>query len=151
MQRTNLMRTAMAGLFAFAVSPMAMAQAPCAENACPEGYTCEEIRYDACPWDCDNDGNCSVGDCETQTYSACQRAACETDDDCGADMACQTFTNDCAAPVAPACPPGEACPEPEPPPTCEDTEYRQCTPRTELPCEESSDCGEGYDCVPAVI
>lgn len=151
MQQTHLMRTAMAGLFAFVVSPTAMAQGPCTENTCPEGYTCEEISYDKCAWDCDADGECSVDDCETVAYSACQRAECETDDECGADMVCQTFTTNCATPATPPCPPGGACPEPAPPPPCDNTEYRQCTPRTELPCEQSSDCGEGYDCLPAVV
>lgn len=150
MQRTNLLRTAMAGLFAFAVSPAVMAQQECEEDTCPAGYTCEEVSYDNCEWACEEDGECSVSNCQTEQYAECRRAACETDADCGGDMVCHTVTTSCATPAPPPCEPGQPCPEPPPILPCENTEYQQCTPRSELPCEASSDCGDGFDCVPAV-
>lgn len=151
MQRTKLLRSTLAGLVAFAVSPAVMAQAQCEEDTCPAGYTCEEVSYDNCVWACEEDGECTVSDCVTENYTSCQRAACETDADCGDEMVCQTLTTNCATPSTPPCAPGEECPEPPPILPCENTEYNQCTPRSELPCEDNSDCGAGFDCVPAVM
>lgn len=151
MKPTNLLRTAMAGLFAISVSPAAFAQSQCEEDTCPAGYTCAEVSYDDCKWDCPDGEECTVSDCETVQYTSCQPAACETDADCGGEMVCHTFTTNCATPGHPPCAPGEECPEPPPIQPCENTEYQQCTPRSQLPCEESSDCGEGFDCAPSVI
>lgn len=151
MQRLTQLRSAIAGLLTFAISPAVMAQEQCEADTCPPGYTCEEASYDNCQWDCPEDGECTVSECETVQYTSCLRAACESDADCGPDMVCHTVTTNCATPSPPPCEPGGACPELPQIEPCENTEFQQCTPRSELPCEVNNDCGEGFDCVPAVV
>lgn len=131
-----------------AIAGTANAQAPCGEAMCPAGYSCKVGSYDACDDECANapggDGDCQASSCETVEYEYCERAACETDADCGGTMVCHTS-------VHAACPPAacvdETC---EPSPGCVETEITQCTPRSELPCQTADDCGAGYDCVEAV-
>lgn len=155
MRTISLFKTAaMTGLMAFAVSPLAFAQSQCEEDTCEAGYDCVESSYENCEWACedseDGSGECYTTGCETVDTAYCERAACDTDADCGESMVCHTFTATCAAMPMPTCPPGVECDVPEPMP-CEAIEYSQCTPRSELPCEEASDCGEGFDCEPSTI
>lgn len=155
MRSISVFKTAaMAGLMAFAVSPLAFAQTQCEEDTCGEGYTCVENSYESCEWVCadstDGAGECYTTNCQTVDSAYCERSACEADADCGDSMVCKTFTATCGNVATPACPPGEECDIPEPMP-CEATEYSQCTPRSELPCEADSDCGEGYTCEPSTV
>jgi MYXO-CTERM domain-containing protein len=128
----------------------------CGEDACPVGYTCElqlqEVCY-SCPPAPSGDApaeGCFAG-CETQSFEICKPAPCETDADCGDSMKCHTFQSapvPTAAPVPVPCPLNEPCDFPPGPVAYVPETYQQCTPRSELPCEEASECGEGYDCVP---
>lgn len=127
-------------------------QEECREDACPVGHTCElqfQLACSTCPPVADGDAPVECpGECETLAWEVCKRAACETDADCGDQMKCHTFDTP-PVPIAPTapCQAGESCVPPEPTMYVPES-YRQCTPRSELPCEQSSDCGEGYDCVP---
>lgn len=156
MRSISILKTAtMAGLMAFAVSPLAFAQSQqCEEDTCEAGYDCVESSYESCEWVCEDStdemGECYTTNCQTVDTAYCERAACDTDADCGDSMVCHTFTATCATEPMPTCPPGAECDVPEPMP-CEATEYSQCTPRSELPCEVDSDCGEGFDCEPSTI
>lgn len=151
----HLLRTALSliGLAPMAMASTAFAQAECEQDTCPAGYTCKVDSYENCTWECDDSDrmDCEVSSCETVEYTSCERSVCETDEDCGGDMVCHETTGaTCTEPAAPDCAPGEACEE-VPPSACTTIEFKQCTPRAELPCEESSDCGDGYDCVPSVM
>lgn len=150
------LRTAstLAAYAAFAMTANAQPPEPCGDDVCPVGYSCELTTYETCsgcaPSLPDEPSECAEVECQTVSYESCQRAACETDEDCGDVMKCHSFVS-ISVPAAPApCPPGVACDPIEPAPPPERVEYKQCTPPSELPCEVNTDCGEGYDCVPAV-
>lgn len=149
---TNSTRASLFGAFTLALLNTAVAQSECTDDAsCPAGHTCQTSSYERCDWSCDEGSTatqgCTATACEKVVYSACQRAQCDTDADCGADMLCQQMAGSTCSP-APACQPGEAC---EPPSECTQTEVKQCVYREELPCQADADCGDGYDCVPAVM
>lgn len=152
MQSRHLITTTAAVWGLLTIHQQALAQSACGEETCPPGHTCEVGSYDVCDYECedapDGRGDCAATECETQAYTYCQRAACETDADCGGTMVCHTLTATTCQGSA-ACAPDEDCMPPEPA-DCTTEEYKQCTPRSELPCETASDCGEGYDCVEAV-
>ncbi len=147
--------SAFAAWATFATTASAQPPEPCGDDVCPAGYTCELTTYDTCFGGCapslpGEPAECQEAECETVSYESCHRAACETDEDCGDEMKCHSFVS-ISVPAAPApCPPGVECDPIEPAPPPEPVEYKQCTPRSELPCEVNTDCGEGYDCVPAV-
>jgi hypothetical protein len=154
MKYQNL-RSASFAAFTLFTASMAYAQEPCGDESCPEGYTCELTTYESCADACrpsppGEPSECTPVPCETVSYESCQRAACETDADCGDQMACHTLVRPTAPTTPTACPPGAACDPIAAPPEVEPEEYKQCTPRSELPCEENSDCGDGFECVPAV-
>ncbi len=140
-----------AAVWGLLINTHAFAQSTCGEDTCPPGHTCEVESYENCNYACedtpDGRGDCAATSCETEEYAYCQRAACETDADCGGSMVCHTFAaSNCATP---ACAPGEDCVLVDVEP-CTTEEYKQCTPRAELPCETAADCGEGYNCEEAV-
>jgi hypothetical protein len=117
-------------------------QEACGENACSTGYTCERQLTELCsPCPPSAPGQTQepcASDCETVSTEVCRPALCETDEDCGETMKCHTFT---------PTPTPSACFEE----SCEDAlapkEYRECTPRSALPCETNSDCGPNYICI----
>lgn len=112
---------------------------------CPTGCECEVVVLDHCTAPCPappgETPNCE-SICELTSYETCRPAPCDTESDCGENMKCHTFVRN----VTPAsCPPGVSCGGAAPP---EPQEHRKCTPRSFLPCETSTDCGDGYECVP---
>lgn len=134
-----------AALLAFAGS--ALAQEECGDTTCEAGFECV-TGQSACPAiACAEGEECEIASCETEEYSYCERAACSSDADCGEYMVCGTFTNGCATVDVAECPPDTEC-EPVKPEPCEETQFSQCTPKWELPCEVAADCGEGFDCKP---
>jgi hypothetical protein len=51
--------------------------------------------------------------------------------------------------AVPACPPDQPCAVPDAPPqepSCTEHELAECVPRYVLPCQQHSDCGEGFSC-----
>jgi hypothetical protein len=133
---------------------------------CGAGYVCNEGSFESCDggWTCDDEGNCTEvpGECTTYESNWCSNATCEADADCPSYMACQTQTTwvcDVSAGGAGGAAGGVAgaagtfagmagigggagepsCHE-EPAPSL-------CIARHQLPCEEASDCGGGFDCV----
>lgn len=98
------------------------------------------------PLDCDEGFDCNIfdpGDGSEVSYS-CERAACDSDDQCGDIMICGTHKVDCEQ-LARDCVGGGCAPDIAE--TCE-PEFKQCAPTWDLLCEEASDCGEGFDCAP---
>lgn len=144
------------GALALLTASITYAQEPCGDDTCPAGYTCELTAYESCSGGCapspgpGEPGDCSSFTCETISYESCQRAACETDADCGEGMVCHTLLIDQSPSTPYSCAPGGACEPPAPQAPAEPLELKQCAPRSELPCESNSDCGEGFDCVPSV-
>jgi Cys-rich repeat protein len=132
----------------------------CEKNEdCPQGFQCEvSTSAPACD---PGAAPCQPGEskcaeapppCDavpTEVHS-CQPASCATDTDCGTGMVCfQEKFSACSGDAdVPACAPGEACAMPVPPdePDCSETEVALCVPRYVLPCQEDSDCGEGFSC-----
>jgi MYXO-CTERM domain-containing protein len=98
------------------------------------------------PLDCGEGFDCNIwdpGDGSEVSYS-CERAACESDDECGDIMICGTYEVDCEQ-LARDCAGGGCAPDIAE--TCE-PEFKQCAATWDLLCEEAADCGEGFDCVP---
>jgi MYXO-CTERM domain-containing protein len=88
--------------------------------------------------------------CEPETYSDCVAVpdACESDADCADDMSCLTRTyEECSTSPAMACAPDQDCPPP-PEPECQTVTESACVPNYMLPCQQASDCGAGFECVP---
>jgi hypothetical protein len=126
---THRLRTtflAAASLFFFAGAASAE---ECGDISCDEGFVCN-----------------TYGSADDEFYS-CDRAPCESDDECGEFMICGTFENDCerlrVACAEGGCEPGvaEGC----------QPEYNQCAPTWELACDNAADCGEGFDCEPIEV
>lgn len=99
-------------------------------------------------------GDCTMVpiECETVTTSWCSNATCDDDADCPSYMACQPQSNwVCEGGMAgtgaggDAGGPGGAGGAGE----CHEVPGDSlCVMRSQLPCEEASDCGGGFDCIP---
>lgn len=125
------------------VAGTAAAQEACGDQICEIGFECKTYTFE-CPeseLDCPEEG---CPPCEPSERQYCDRAACESDEDCGSHMVCGTFTTFCGDLLI-SCPVGdEECGKTQE--DCEETEYQQCAPPWELPCEAHADCGEGFTC-----
>lgn len=135
------------------VATHASAEQACGDAPCPQGYTCRTAPG-ACPAIACAEENCPP--CEAPDAQFCVPAACETDSDCGAGMACTEYTSSCEqgdSEPTPDCPPGAECGKPEPgfaptpPEECAPSTQLLCTPHWQLPCDVADDCGPGFDCV----
>jgi hypothetical protein len=115
--RTTLLATVSLLSFAGAASAE-----ECGDISCDEGFDCH-----------------TYGSGDDASYS-CDRAACESDDECGPLMVCGTYDNDCeglrVACADGGCDPGLVA-------DCQ-PEFHQCAPTWELECETDADCGEGF-------
>lgn len=150
---TKLLLSATAALLPLLAST-AFAQEQCGDTTCDKGYTCEE-GVGPCPLIlCEEGSDCTP--CEPEPIEYCAPAACGSDTDCAEYMACVSF-------------PTQECPEQTPECTagvtddecaalweawrlqCVDSEIQQCAPRWSLPCQEASDCGDGFECMPQEI
>jgi hypothetical protein len=143
--RSNLMRIPLA-LAPLTAAPSAWAALgdTCATDAdCGAGLVCETVGGTACA--------CAAGescDCpEATELKACMPGPCESDTDCGDGLICVSYEVPCATPAI-ACTPDSECPEPPP---CTPTTASVCAPRWVLPCEQASDCGEGFTCDPIEV
>lgn len=68
---------------------------------------------------------------------------CETDADCSAGYACESYTTSCDSGELPPCPDGEDCPEPDP---CTEETYSECVYQP-IACTADSDCASGDICL----
>jgi hypothetical protein len=159
----------------FDASVAAADPAPCTQSSdCSKGFTCQVVGGTACPaYACpvDIDGQaCQTPPCTPQMIMGCVPGPCNTDSDCATGMVCyaDSYENcpapaptplpscppnaDCAVPVtSAACPPdaGADCASPAPDAgACTTAVVKSCVPRYDLPCKVSSDCGDGFTCVP---
>lgn len=142
---------------------------------CPAGMMCAEagatsqlVAVDApacvCPEEepdcgCDEEGEQAMPEPmpepETTIYYACVPAPCESDADCGDDLACLSHTyQQCEdLPLTTMVPCREDDPdcggsmEPRPEPECETVTESYCGPKYLANCEADADCGEGFSCV----
>ena len=132
-----------------------------ADSDCGEGYVCESQGIAPCaptmrPACAMDDPNCDAQafappDCEPREYKACVAAPCEADSDCPETMVCYAReVGVCSGgmTMAPVClkAPCDPPPPPQPQEECTTSTIRECTPRYWLPCEQASDCGEGFTC-----
>lgn len=128
-------------------------RAACATNAdCDRGFECKVVGGGACPgYVCPENQPCPPPPpCEPVEIRDCVPGSCAVDADCADGMVCFASTNSiCTGTATPACPPDVKCNIPPPePPTCTTTTEHLCVPRYLLPCNEASDCGAGFNCVP---
>ncbi len=140
--KTPNLLTAAAAFAAISFAPSAFAQQECGDQTCEEGYECASFQG-LCPEiDCAGE-DCPV--CEEEEFFYCERAACESDDECGDYMICATMEEyDCSNVKDVDCAPDEPCEEPVG--ECEVLEVQRCAAPWELPCEADADCGEGHTC-----
>lgn len=121
----------------------AQAQTACGDEMCPKGFSCQSVPAPCPAIDCQDAADCPP--CAPSERQQCLPADCTSDADCGTDMLCVTSTHPCGVAV-PACPPGAECAAPLPA-ECAPTTSSQCVPRWQLPCQQSADCGPGFECV----
>lgn len=144
----------MGGLLACTWVASAHAQT-CEQDAdCPKGFHCDAYMVDGpcsvAP--CQQGESCDAGpECTSEVRHECRPSACETDADCATDMICFEQTSRACSGGAETgdaeCKPGETCTTPEQvEPDCTEQTVRQCTPRYLLPCEQDTDCGDGFAC-----
>jgi hypothetical protein len=89
-----------------------------------------------------------VPGCDPQVYRSCAPAGCMADSDCGEGMVCyERSQGTCSVAPSEPCSSGQFCP-PTPEPVCTESIDHICVPRYLLPCEQASDCGEGFTCEP---
>ncbi|MDH5674943.1 MAG: hypothetical protein OEZ06_22630 [Myxococcales bacterium] len=114
---------------------------------CPAGYQCESYETGYCSsGPCTPEGDCPEPICETETFYQCTRAACASQADCPDSMVCHEETYyDCEPVFDEPCSPDGPCEPAEP--SCTETSQSYCTERYRLPCTESADCGEGFECL----
>lgn len=138
------------GILALSLSTSALAadQEVCEPDTCPKGFVCEQMPQPCLAIACVDDA-CDSS-CGSSTTTACVRASCEADVDCGADMVCATFENESCSEDAAPCAVDETCPRVVDTPCTTET-VRECTPKWELPCATAADCGEGFTCVESII
>lgn len=118
----------------------------CAEDAdCEHGYTCEVTAVSGCAQPaCEPDSDCQPVDCASVEYRSCVPATdCDDDADCADGMVCHSYEQSSCTDVA--CSSEADCADQKP--VCETETVSACTPRSQLPCAEASECGEGFDCV----
>lgn len=135
---------ALGALFMVAFAPNAFAQAECGDTTCDAGYECVSFQSSCLVIACPEGEKCDF-ECEPSEQFYCQRAECTDDSECGDHMVCATHERYNCPETDFACDPDGPCEEPEKV-ECTPEEYSECTPRWELPCEEASDCGEGFAC-----
>jgi Cys-rich repeat protein len=158
----RIFRGSLAGLLlagALFEAGSAAADSSCTQNSdCSKGFSCQVIGGTACPGyacpaEIDGGQACAPPPaCTPQTIMGCEPGPCNTDSDCAAGMVCNADSYEtCAAPPAePKCPANADC---GPAPAvdagaCTTTVVKTCVPRYDLPCTVSSDCGDGFTCVP---
>jgi hypothetical protein len=137
----------------------ASAQSCTDDTGCPKGFTCEVTGISGCAAPtpaarpaCDG-GACTqplpavpVPACDPQEYRSCVPGNCMADSDCAAGMVChERSTGTCSVDVTPPCLSGMKCPGAAPA-VCTETIEHICLPRYVLPCEQASDCGDGFTC-----
>jgi MYXO-CTERM domain-containing protein len=156
--RSSLLGLLLAGALFEAGS--AAADTSCTQNSdCSKGFTCQVIGGTACPGyacpvEIDGGQACPPPPaCTPQMIMGCEPGPCTTDSDCAAGMVCNADSYDnCVAPAPlPSCPPNADCAAPPPAAdagACTTTVVKTCVPRYDLPCRVSSDCGDGFTCVP---
>ncbi|MGO9833169.1 MAG: hypothetical protein ACLP1X_03045 [Polyangiaceae bacterium] len=136
----------------------------CTQNSdCSKGFTCQVVGASACTayacpattgTDVDAQACPPPPACDPQVIMGCLPGPCSTDSDCATGMVCyaDTYTSCPPAPApSPSCAgPGADCAEPAEfdAGPCTTTTVKSCVPRYELPCTVSSDCGDGFTCVP---
>jgi hypothetical protein len=141
----------------------ATAAADCETDAdCGDGYVCTTYEYEMpdCDMpDCDvDDPECAAivekereyceGAGETVVGSYCERAACETDADCGESMVCIEYVERwCEGSGSGYCD-DEGCYTIEEEEVCGEDIHHECGYPYEGECEVDDDCGEGFSCVP---
>ena len=127
-----------------------------ADSDCAKGLSCQpnptpatEVCYVV-----DGGTACAPTPDPAPASKSCQPAPCASDQDCAADMVCQTQVTGCTGttPTTAPCEPGTVCTEPPAPeaPDCTGTVSR-CVYRWELPCNVNADCGEGFECKPMEV
>ncbi|HKP56362.1 MAG TPA: hypothetical protein VJV78_06570 [Polyangiales bacterium] len=139
----------------------ARAQECTGDTGCPKGFSCQVTAVSSCAAgaptpDCGPNETCTRPAmqplpppmCETKEYRSCVPAECMSDSDCATGMVCHTEeASDCAGAAESDLPCKDGiCPPREPPPDCTTKVKHQCVPRYLLPCEQASDCGEGFTC-----
>jgi hypothetical protein len=141
------------------------AQSCADDTGCPKGFSCEVTGMSNCGAStpaarpaCDG-GACSqqplpelpVPACDPQEYRSCVPGNCMTDSDCATGMVChERSTGTCAVAPSGPCSSDMKCPPPAPT-ICTETVEHICIPRYVLPCEQASDCGDGFTCEPQSV
>jgi MYXO-CTERM domain-containing protein len=162
---THPLRGSIALLFALgAVGASRTASADptsCTQNSdCSKGFTCQAVGATACPGyacpamtgtDVDAQPCPPPPACDPQVIMGCMPGPCNTDSDCATGMVCyaDSYTT-CPSPApVPSCPKNADCAVPAVDAgACTTTTVKSCVPRYDVPCTVSSDCGDGFTCVP---
>lgn len=129
----------------------------CASDAdCASGESCQVVGTSGCAAPiCDpDDADCVVEDCVVAEIHACVvvPVACSADADCGENESCLTQTYTSCTEVAIPCDVNdeqscEAAPRPDEATDCEEVTESFCAPKYLGGCQESADCGEGFECI----
>lgn len=123
----------------------------CVDDAdCYQNWACEVVGEMGCAVACPEGQECDIPvDCVAEEIKECVAQPCESDDQCEEGMVCHTETREeCSGGSMVDCRPGSECPEPTPV-ECETVTESACVPGYALPCQQDSDCGEGFACVEA--
>lgn len=131
-----------------------------ADSDCTKGFTCQVVGATACagtacavpPAGADAEACPPPPVCDPTVIKGCMPGPCTTDSDCATGMVCyaDSYTT-CPAP-APSCPKNADCAVPAVDAgACTTTTVKSCVPRYDVPCTVSSDCGDGFTCVPDTI
>jgi MYXO-CTERM domain-containing protein len=152
-------------LGAFGASRTASADpTSCTQNSdCSKGFTCQAVGATACPGyacpamtgtDVDAQACPPPPACDPQVILGCMPGPCSTDSDCATGMVCyaDSYTT-CPSPAPqPSCPKNADCAVPAVDAgACTTTTVKSCVPRYDVPCTVSSDCGDGFTCVPDTV
>jgi hypothetical protein len=123
---------------------------------CSEDTICQVESYMVCatePWPCEFDEDeeefdClpidegPIEECYEETFVWCAPKECESDADCSEDNVCVEYVYESCS--MPGCAdPGDEC---DAEATCDVETYQYCVPPYLAPCQEDSDCGEGFTC-----
>lgn len=146
MLSTRLSVSAAVFLAAIVAPSFALADECSAESPCPKGFACEAVAG-ACPAiACAPDSKECADTCTPETVNVCVPTPCAKDSDCDANMVCHSQDAlQCTGGTAVACPADVECDlitQPE----CKTVTMTSCVPKWTLPCQEASDCGEGFTC-----
>lgn len=163
MRKQTLNRPAWAAIFAFSLLlflPLqASAEDQCADDSeCAEGFLCTTVEAPcagvACDPDPDGEVDCpDTPPCEHEQLRVCTPAppeSCQTDSDCAHGLICHLQTFEACDEGAPSCPEGDdGCEEEQSSQgECVEQTVGQCAPAYLGDCEESADCGPGFECKP---